>query len=157
MTAYLILNIFVVLHVITAAAWFGLGLRLAGQARTVLKLDRAAAAALAEDVQRSVRLMGIFIVLTFIFGLIAFFAGGGFAVYGPIYHTSLTLIVILILLQFLLIRPSWKKLQAGLAAEKKAGQVESYRKRLAMGTGIGHLIWLVLLVLMFWNRFSAAL
>ena len=30
---------FVVLHIITAAAWFGLGLRLAGQARRVLELD----------------------------------------------------------------------------------------------------------------------
>ena len=157
MTAYLVKNIFVILHVITAAAWFGLGLRLAGQARTVLNLDSSSALALADDIRRSVRLMGIFIVLTFVFALIAFFAGGGFGAYGPIYHTSLTLIVILILLQFLLIRPSWKKLQSGLAAEEKAGQVESYRKRLAMGTGIGHLIWLVLLVLMFWNQFSAAL
>lgn len=140
--------IFVVLHIITAAAWFGLALRLAGQARTVAK---GGAQALAEDVGRSVRLMGIFIVLTLVFAVGAFLAGGAFATYGPQYHTSLLLILVLVGLQFFLIRPGWQ------ALVKESGDPESARKRVAIGTGIGHLTWLVLLVLMFWKDFGPLL
>lgn len=146
--------LFVLLHVITAAAWFGLGLRLAAQARKTLNQDHPAAVALSEDVQRSVRLMGIFIVLTFLFGLGAFFIGGGFAAYGPLYHTSLLLIFILILLQYFVIRPTWAKIQKGVAAQEPSGELVGYRKRIAMTVGIGHLIWLVVLVLMFWRNYG---
>jgi len=150
--------ILVLLHVITAAAWFGLGLRLAGQARTVLEESGAARTALAADGARSVWLMNVFMILTLVFSLGAFIAGGHFEAYGPVYHSSVTLIVILTLVQFLLIRPGWNALQAN--ADPEAGDeaaAESGRKRVAMGTGIGHLLWLVLLVLMFWNRFASFL
>ena len=138
--------ILVILHVATAAAWFGLGLRLAGQARTVAE---GGAQVLAEDGARTVRLMNVFIVLTLIFALGAFLVGGGFASYGPQYHTSLLLILVLTGLQFFVIRPGWKGLTGG-----PADDVESARKRVAIGTGIGHLTWFVILVLMFWHRFS---
>lgn len=149
--------IFVILHVITAAGWFGLGLRLAGQARKVIELGGTAGEALADDAARSVRLMNIFVVLTLLFGLGAFFAGGGFAVYGPVYHTSLLLIVVLAGIQLFLIRPQWHTLQAALGGEQASETVRSARSRVSMGVGIGHLIWLVLLVLMFWNRMGPAL
>lgn len=155
MTAYLFQYIFVILHIITAAAWFGLGLRLTGRARVVLNMNEAGATALADDAQRSVYLMNVFIVLTLLFALAAFFLGGGFAVYGPAYHTSLLLIVVLVLVQFLLIRPGWNGLRTALA-DPANGQGERFRKRLAMSTGVGHLIWLVLLVLMFWDELSRA-
>lgn len=155
MTVYLLKYIFVILHIITAAAWFGLGLRLSGQARTVRALEPAAAQALADDAQRSVSLMNVFIVLTLVFSLVAFFLGGGFAVYSPAYHTSLLLIVIMTLVQFLLIRPGWNGLQAALAGPT-ADAADGFRKRIAMGTGVGHLLWLIILVLMFWDQLARA-
>lgn len=144
----LLKNVAVLLHVITAAAWFGLGLRLAAQARTVASAEPSVAAALGSDGARTVSMMGLFSVLTLVFALVAFFAGGGFATYGPEYHTSLLLIVVLVGLQYGLIRPSWDKLVAGDT---------SARGRVAMGTGIGHLLWLVILVLMFWPQYFAPL
>lgn len=153
MMAYLLQYLFVILHIITAAAWFGLGLRLAGRARVVLNMNEAAARALLDDTQRSVYLMNVFIVLTLLFALGAFFLGGGFAAYGPAYHTSLLLIVLLVLVQFLMIRAGWNGLQTALADAEEA---EPFRKRVAMGTGIGHLIWLTLLVLMFWGELRLA-
>ena len=144
--------ILVVLHITTAAAWFGLGLRLAGQARTVAGMDASSGAqVLAKDAARSVRLMNVFIVLTLVFALGAFFVGGGFGGYGPQYHTSLLLILVLTGLQFFVIRPGWKALTESGASGERA---ESGRKRVAIGTGIGHLTWLVILVLMFWTEFS---
>ena len=65
-------HVLTLLHIITAAAWFGMGLRLAAQARLVLKLDRPAALALADDTGRTVRFMGFFIVLTLVFAFATF-------------------------------------------------------------------------------------
>lgn len=154
-------SIFVVLHVITAAAWFGLGLRLAGQARTAIELGGEAGAALASDGRSSVRQMTIFIVLTLLFSLGAFIAGGHFSAYGPIYHTSLLLIVVLVADQLFLIRPGWKALQDAMSptngSTPNVEDAQSARRRVVIGTGMGHLIWLILVLLMFWNRYFAAI
>jgi hypothetical protein len=151
----------VILHIITAAAWFGLGLRLAGQARTVLNLKGDAQAALADDGQQSVRLMTLFILLTLVFSIGAFIAGGHFNTYGPAYHSALTLIVLLTLDQLVVIRPAWGTLQsfATPAGDENvsADDAESAKTRVAIGTGVGHLIWLVLLGLMFTNQIVAAI
>jgi hypothetical protein len=138
--------IFVILHIITAAAWFGLALPLGRRARLVAD-GGPAAAALAEEGGRTVKLLGVFAILTLVFSLVAFFLGGGFGGYGPQYHTSLLLILILIGVHYGVIRPGWNALSAGDA---------NGRKRVAMGVGIGHLLWLVILVLMFWIRLATA-
>lgn len=148
--------ILVILHIITAAAWFGIGLRLAGQARTVLETDGDAQTALADDGARSVWLMNVFIVLTLVFSISAFVAGGHFATYGPAYHSAVTLIVLLTIDQLWIIRGGWNNLQEALA-NGAPDALESAKTRIAIGTGVGHLIWLVLLVLMFVDRFTAVL
>ena len=140
-------NILVLLHVITAAGWFGLALSIGGMAR---KAAAGAGAPVLEEGAKTIKLMGIFIVLTFVFGLVAFFLGGGFGGYGPQYHTSLSLIVILIAIQYGMIAPSWRKLSMGDASAASA------RKRIGMGVGIGHLLWLITLILMFWNHYPLA-
>ncbi len=143
------------LHIITAAAWFGMGLRLAAQARLVLKLDRPAALALADDTGRTVRFMGFFIVLTLVFAFATFVVGSiGPVRYGGQYHAAMTLIVVLVAIQYFLVQPGWKKLRGAVEAGTDA---EAFRKRVAMGVGMGHLLWVVLLVLMFWDKLRAAL
>jgi hypothetical protein len=145
--------ILVILHIITAAAWFGIGLRLAGQARAVVQREGAARTALAEEGGQSVWLMDIFMVLTLVFSVGAFVAGGHFVTYGPVYHTALLLIVILTADQLVVIRGGWSSLSSLVEeAAPDTGALESARKRVAIGTGVGHLLWLVLLVLMFVNR-----
>lgn len=150
--------ILVILHIITAAAWFGIGLRLAGQARAVLEQDGDARLALAEDGQQSVWLMNLFVVLTLVFSIGAFVAGGHFDTYGPVYHTALLLIVILTLDQLFVIRSGWSTLHS-LVGDASPNQeaLQSAKRRVAIGTGVGHLIWLLLLVLMFANRLTTAL
>ena len=139
------------LHVLTAAAWFGLGLRLGGQARTALDAPGEAALALSRDVGRTVNLMSTLILLTFLFSMMVLGLGGGYA--GQLqYHIASTLIVLLTVVQLWLIRPAWKGLHRAL---ESGGDGARHARRLAMATGIGHLLWLVILVLMFWNRFAA--
>jgi len=149
-------QLFIVLHVITAAAWFGMGLRLAAQARTVVGLERSAALALADDTARTVRFMSIFVVMTLVFSYAAFFLGGGFSGYSGRYHfhAAVLLIVLLVVVQYGLVQPAWTRLQGAVAG---GGNAEGLQKRVAMGVGIGHLLWLVLLVIMFWERLVATL
>ncbi len=135
-------NLFVLLHVVTAAGWFGVAILLG-------RIARAAAVPSSGDAVReigakAVSLTGIFAVLTFLFGLVAFLIGGGFGAYGPEYHTSLLFILVLVGIQFFVIRPAWETLAAD--GEEEARQTA--RKRLAMSIGAGHLIWLFVLVLM---------
>ncbi|MFP4227594.1 MAG: hypothetical protein ACLFTE_02060 [Salinivenus sp.] len=148
----------VVLHIITAAAWFGLGLRLAGRARSILGLSGEAQAAVAEDGARSVWLMNLFVVLTLVFSIGAFIAGGHFVAYGPAYHSAVTLVIVLTLVQLFVIRPGWTALQDNVGLEgTDAEAAGSAKTKVAIGTGVGHLLWLVLLGLMFWDQFAAAL
>ena len=153
----LLFVIALILHVACFAAWFGLGLGLTRQSRTVLAADPAVGVVLATDGARAVKLMTLFVGLGYVFALIAFFTNPkfvslGMAGYDWPYHTAITLGLLLVVVQFLLVRPGWNRLQAAVGAP----EAESARKRLAMGLGIGHALWLGLLVLMFWNRLAAA-
>ena len=99
--------------------------------------------------------MGFFIVLTLVFAFATFVVGSiGPVRYGGQYHTAMTLIVVLVAIQYFLVQPGWKKLRGAVEAGTDA---EAFRKRVAMGVGLGHLLWFVLLVLMFWDKLRAAL
>jgi len=149
--------VLVVLHIITAAAWFGLGLRLAAWARKTVERSGNAAVVMAEDGQRSVKLMTVFVVLTAVFSIAAFVVGGAFARYGVAYHTSLLLIILLMLDQILVIRPAWNTLVTAVSSDGPSASeiMASAKKRVAIGTGVGHLLWLVMLILMFSNQWIA--
>jgi hypothetical protein len=142
----------VILHIITASAWFGLGLRLAGQARSVVDAGPERGSALVTSTARSVGLMNWFALLTLVLGVGTLFAGGGFAVYGWPYHASITTVLLLVLVQYFVIRPGWSALESALGTDADAAR--SAVKRVAAGTGAGHLLWLVTLVLMYLRQFG---
>ncbi|MDX1548717.1 MAG: hypothetical protein R3247_17095 [Rhodothermales bacterium] len=152
MALLILKHITTILHILFAAAWFGMGLRLAAQARTALAQPREAGVALAADGARTVRFMSIFALLTAVFAY-ATLGLGGPASYGLSFHLSSGLILVLLAVQYALIRPGWARLQT--AVERGEGG-EAARKRVAMGVGIGHLLWITILVLMFWPRLAAA-
>jgi len=146
--------IFVVLHIITAAAWFGLGLIIARTGKTALQADASAQPSILSLGSRIVRLMTIMIVLTLVFSWGAFFAGGAFPAYPPQYHISFTLIVVLVAIHFFLIRSPFQKLSTALTEGLEGAS--GYAKRISMGVGVGHLLWLVLLLLMFLDELRGA-
>ena len=86
--------------------------------------------------------MSVAIILFYAAAVANFFVGGGFSAYGPTYHTSLLLGLGLVLVQVLMIQPAWGRLAGGQPAQAK---------KVAMGIGIGHTLWLVILVLMFFG------
>jgi hypothetical protein len=142
----------ILLHVLGFGAWFGLGLRLGGQARTAAVAEPAAGATLAADGSRTVGLMNVLVLIGYAFALVAFFTRGGFATYTVPYHIALTLGLVLVAVQWLLVRPAWARLRATVGG----AEADRARGRVALAVGIGHLTWAVLLVLMYWTRFAAA-
>jgi hypothetical protein len=148
--------VFVILHVATAAAWFGMALRVPAQTRVAMRMGSGAASALTQDARKGIMMMGIFIALTLVFGLIAFFLDGGFAAHGPEFHSAITIVAAIVALNFLLLLPAWDKFSEALSSGDSDATAK-YKKRVAMGVGIGHLLWFVTLVLMFWSDISAAL
>ena len=131
----------VVLHVITAAAYFGLGLTLTRQARLVASGEGGAA--LDGLGRKTVSLMTIFAGLTLVFAVTALLLGGGFGAYNTQFHHSLTLLLIILAVHFFVVRTGWNQLATDPAKGKK---------KVAAGMGIAHLLWLAILILMFLHR-----
>ena len=133
----------VLLHIILVTVWFGLALRLQFLSRA---LGGGGPLAGSEEIRqagnRTVQVMTIAIILFYAVAVANFFVGGGFSVYGPAYHASLLLGLALVLVQVLMIQPAWGRLSGGQPADAK---------RVSMGIGIAHGLWLVLLVLMFFG------
>ncbi len=140
-------------HIVTAAAWFGMALRLGAHARLVVSLQGEGALTAANDGVKAIRWMGVWILLTWLFSIGSLMLGGGYPGQYQ-YHTAAMLIFILVVVQYSLIRPAWNGLREAVVA---GAERKPFGKRVAITTGIGHLLWFVLLLLMFWNRFAAAL
>lgn len=130
----------IALHVLFAAAWFGLGLALPALARAAQAGGVPNGGRVIAMMTGSVLLFYAFAVLNFVLGISIGFE------YGWPYHTSLTLGLVLVAVHLLLIRPGWTKLEAG------GEDAEKGRKRISMGVGIGHLTWIVIFILMYVGR-----
>lgn len=141
----LVHTVVLALHVLFAAAWFGLSLALPSLARAARTPGVAQGGKVLAAMNGSVALFYVFAMTNWILGRRL-----GFEVQYDhwAYHTSLTLGLILVLVHFLLIRPGWNKIVDGAGTP----MADVGQRRLSMGLGIGHLVWLVLFVLMYVGR-----
>ncbi len=132
----------VLAHIILVSVWFGLSLRLQFQAKALTVGETGAAESIRTNGNRTVQVMSVAIILFYAAAVANFFVGGGFTAYGPVYHSSMLLGLGLVLVQVLMIQPAWGRLAGGQPAQSK---------KVSMGIGIGHGLWFVLLVLMFFG------
>ena len=91
------------------------------------------------------------VVLFYVFALANWIIGRrlGFEAYDAWpYHAALTLGLVLVIIQFALILPGWRKLVNGTGTP----DAEAGRRRIAMGVGLGHLVWIATFVLMYVGR-----
>ncbi|MCY4232884.1 MAG: hypothetical protein OXE59_03950 [Bacteroidetes bacterium] len=137
------------LHILTASAWFGMSMRLGSQA----KLAATGQSAVAVDGIRAISLMGMMLIATFVFSMTLLFVGDGYPGQ-PQYHIASTLIVLLLGVQFVFLRPAWNRLRDSVSHTEESNQTEALRhaRSITIYTGLGHLLWVILLMLMFWNR-----
>ncbi len=137
----------VLLHILLVTVWFGMSLRLQFQARALASGEVGHTELLRTAGTRTVQVMSVAAIVFYALAVANFFVGGGFSAYGPVYHTSLLLGLALVLVQVLMVQPAWGRL---------AGGQPDQAKRVSMSIGIGHGLWAVLLVLMFFGpRWSA--
>ncbi len=130
-------GILVFLHIVVAAAWLAYSVRL----QVLVRLAGVPGVRAQGDV--AVRVMNGLAVALPLLGVGAMLADGrGFAGYGPEYHTSITLALLLLAVQFFGIARVWKGLADGARPA-----------RMSMWMGIAHLTWAVILVLMLWPQY----
>lgn len=137
--------------------YFGLALP---YARMVRGYADTGTSLMRDNIQRNTRLMTMASILTLVFGLAAFLMRGwatnvsAFALFGMEYHTSMLLIFVLVVIQIVLVQGTWNKLQSQVA---DGVDPSASVKRISMATGINHLIWVIVLVLMFWPKLSGSI
>ncbi len=143
--------ILVVLHITSAALAFGATIGGTGAIRRAMPLGHAAMLSAAREDSRRGGFATVGALLTLAFGLALIFYRGGFKVVTPNYHAALGFMVIELGVIFVMLKPAGQKLVAYLEANKTpdTGVVSGHIKKIAMWSGITHLLWLIMLYLMF--------
>ena len=136
------------LHIIFMAAWFGSGLFSSGDARRTLSSDNSDLDLLVNRLNRYGVVGGAAGLLTIVTGFGLIFALGGFAVVSPAIHISIVTSFIMWVVGLVLVGGSSRKIAAGVKENKPRQELLGHAKKIAMGTGILHLLWLITLVLM---------
>ncbi len=141
----LIHTIVIALHVLFAAVWFGMAAAVPSLARSAMRPGTAEGGKVIASMNGAIVLFYVFAIANWVLGRRL-----GFEIqYNHwAYHTSLTLGLLLVLVQLFLIRSGWNKLVAGAGTP----EAESGRKRLAAGLGVGNLLWIALFILMYVGR-----
>lgn len=138
-------------HIVFAALVFGVPMGIGRNLRGSLDAGLPAFRLAAADAKRRGMMAsgsGIGILLTGV-GLILL--KGGFGRVHHSYDIALTLAVAAILVGVLLLKPTMQKLVAlGESDTLDTAAARALCKRVAMGIGINHLLWVVMLGLMIW-------
>ena len=146
MYPYLILK---TIHIMSTAVWFGAGLPIARDVRRTIEQGRPHTDLLVERVTRQGRLAAIFGLLTLVSGLCLIFIMGGFGNVRKGIHAGFGLTLLSFAVGLALSMPTWQKIATSLRQEDGAmDEARRLSKRFAMFTGIEHLLWVVVLVVM---------
>ena len=146
MYPYLILK---TIHILSTAIWLGAGLTVAGDVRRTIEQGRPHTDLLITRVNRQGKMAGIFGMLTVLSGLNLIFTMGGFGNVGHNIHAGLGLSLLIFAVGLGLSMPTWRRIRTILGTEAgDLGEARRLAGRLGMFTGIEHLLWLVVLVLM---------
>jgi hypothetical protein len=146
-----VVHILVVFHILFGALWFGGPLMIGSTLKKSLPAGQQAFAA-ATGVAGRMSLLGLVGTLGSLLtgvGLI-FMKYGGMKGLPVRFHAALGLVLLASVLSFVLVKKPVGRLAAAAAASDfDAAAATSGAKRLSMGVGINHLLWLVCLVLMY--------
>lgn len=145
----LVYKILLILHIASAALLFGGGIGLVSNLKRCLQAGQAAFTPATADAAKRGGIMGAASLATLATGLGLIFAVGGFKAIPVTIHIALTLMLVAIGVSSVLIRPNTMKLVKFAGAETlDSAAIQASIKKIAMGTGILHLIWITILILM---------
>ncbi|MEM7518461.1 MAG: hypothetical protein AAF368_16250 [Planctomycetota bacterium] len=148
------------LHLLGAVLWMGAAWSIAGDAKRALQNAENGGELLLGRLGRNVWLVTFGMILAMATGAWLIMLGGGMKAY-PFksdvdpslskwhIHISMSLVLLAFVLQLILVLPAWGKVKAGVeAGGEEARQALGKAKLMAAGTGVGQLIWTVVLLLM---------
>lgn len=134
-------------HILSMSVWFASGLFVAGDVRRTLARGKPHTELLTGRLVRVVNASMIAGLLTLGTGMGLIFANGGFKGVGPQIHAGLGLSLVAFTVLLTLIRPAVVDLDRII--EKGDGRdVRSVTRKIAIATGIDHLLKLVVMTLM---------
>jgi hypothetical protein len=144
-------QVLVILHVLAATMWFGMGLSLPRRLRLGLARGRPAAGEAADEVVRGARLTLVAGALAIASGLTLVLAGGGFALYPRRIHLGLGLGLVAFAIGLIGVRPAWVKVERIAAGDAPLDGAKALAKRAATLHAVAHLLQVATLVLMLWR------
>ncbi len=135
------------LHILSMAVWFGVGLGVAGDVRRTIARGKPHTEMLAARVGRTLTIAAVGGLATICTGIALILLSGGMKGVPPRIHAGLGISLVAYALLLVVIRPAAARLDEVLA-KGNTDEATSIAKRLAMTTGIDHLLKLSVLVLM---------
>jgi len=137
-------------HITAAAFLFGAGTGVARPIRRSLEFGQKAILGAAEDLVQRGKMIGMSSLTTLLTGVVLLATRlEGFGKSPKNFHAALGLMLVAVLVSVFLMRPTSMAILAEARKEAPAPQTfAALLKRLAMGQGILHLLWVVILVLM---------
>lgn len=140
----------VTFHVTCAAILFGLSLGLTGSCRRAMARGHEALRAAAEEVNRKGKILGGASVLTLLSGVSLIMSIGGFAAAPKNFHAAMGLMMVAMVISFGILKPAGESLVLATEGDSiKEDLANLSLKKMAMGSGILHLMWIGMLMLMF--------
>lgn len=136
------------LHIIFAAAWFGLAIGLSIVSKEAVRSESRGAAIAALAVTKSMTVTAAMSVVMAVVNFGIGLATRGVSAYGWPYHTALFLGFVLLAVQVGMIRPTVQSIRSKLGT----AVARSGRSRLGLALGIGQAAWFGMLLLMYTER-----
>jgi hypothetical protein len=137
-------------HITAAAFLFGASAGVARPVRRSLAFGQKVILAAAEDLVRRGKMIGVSSMMTLFTGVVLTATRlEGFGKSPKNFHAALGLMLVAVVVSLFLVRPASVAILGQAKQETPNAQAIGVQlKRLAMGQGILHLLWLVILVLM---------
>ncbi len=138
------------LHISAAAILFGNTISIIGSCRRARNIDDSAFRHATLEAQRAGKIASIMSILVLLTGVGLIFTIGGFAAAPKNFHLALGLILVAIIFSFAWMKPNTDRLVASAAGDSvDSAAADAAMKKLAMGSGILHTLWLGILLLMY--------
>lgn len=147
-----LIQVLLVVHVLCCMLWFGGAAFVPKRLRDVLGGEQSQARRSMPTLLRQNQALDVAGVLAVLTGItMALIYPGGFGALSPRFHVSLLLSLIWLALALLVVRPAMQRIADSVQGNGTLEPTRKFAKRVGMATGVEHLLFVTVLVLMLWR------
>lgn len=145
-------QVLLVIHVLCAMLWFGGTAFVPRRLRDVMGAEPAHARRTIMTLLRQSQALDLAAVLAVLTGIcMAFAYPDGFGALSPRFHVALLLSLLWLALALLVARPSMRRIADAIHGHGALEPGRKFAKRVGMATGLEHLLFVTVVVLMLWR------